>query len=73
MMEEVSPLLEYGLALTLKSFRKQRVVDLGCGDGRIIFALHKKGFLKNVDEIVGIDISRARIERLKSNLPFVRA
>lgn len=70
--EEVSPILEYGLAITLKSCRKPSVVDLGCGDGRIIFALYKKGFLRNVGEIVGVDISEARIERLKSSLPFVR-
>jgi SAM-dependent methyltransferase len=70
--EEVSPILKYGLALTLKSCRKPSIVDLGCGDGRIIFALHKKGFLKNVSEIVGVDISKERIEQLKTNLPFVR-
>jgi ubiquinone/menaquinone biosynthesis C-methylase UbiE len=70
--EEVSPLLQYGLALTLQSHRKMSVVDLGCGDGKIIFALHKKGVLKDVGEIVGIDISEKRIERLKSNLPFVK-
>ncbi|RSN74930.1 class I SAM-dependent methyltransferase [Candidatus Methanodesulfokora washburnensis] len=70
--EEVSPILEYGLALTLKSVEKPNIVDLGCGDGRIIFALHKKGVLRNVGEIVGVDISKARVERLKSNLPFVR-
>jgi 2-polyprenyl-3-methyl-5-hydroxy-6-metoxy-1,4-benzoquinol methylase len=70
--EEVSPILEYGLALILKSCQKPRVADLGCGDGRILFALHKKGVLKDVGEIVGIDISERRIGRLKSNLPFVR-
>jgi 2-polyprenyl-3-methyl-5-hydroxy-6-metoxy-1,4-benzoquinol methylase len=42
--EEISPILKYGLALILKSCRKPSVVDLGCGDGRIIFALHRKGF-----------------------------
>ena len=42
--EEVSPLLEYGLALTLRSCRKPSIVDLGCGDGRIIL-LFTKGFL----------------------------
>jgi 2-polyprenyl-3-methyl-5-hydroxy-6-metoxy-1,4-benzoquinol methylase len=70
--EDVSPILEYGLDLTLKSCRKPSVVDLGCGDGRIIFALHKKSFLKNMSEIVGVYISEARIRRLKSNLPFVK-
>jgi len=70
--KEVSPILEYGLALALKSCRKPAIVDLGCGDGRIIFALHKKGALRNVGEIIGVDISKARIERFKTNLPFVR-
>ena len=70
--EEVSPLLEYGLALALKGCRRPNIVDLGCGDGRIIFALHKKGILKDVGEIVGVDISKERIDRLKTNLSFVR-
>lgn len=70
--EEVPPLLEYGLALALKGCQRPNIVDLGCGDGRIIFALHKKRVLKNVGEIVGVDISKERIDRLKVNLPFVR-
>jgi len=70
--EEVSPILEYGLAIIFESCRKPSVIDLGCGDGRIIFALHKKGVLRNAGELVGVDISEARIKRLKNNLPFVR-
>ena len=70
--EEVSPILEYGLVLSLRVAERLSVVDLGCGDGRLLFALHKKGLLNEGDEIVGVDISTTRIRRLESNLPFVR-
>ena len=70
--EDVSPVLQQGLALALRGCRKVSIVDLGCGDGRVIFALHRRFSLKNVGEVVGVDISRERIERLKKNLPFVK-
>jgi len=37
--EEVSVLLESGLALTNEVIKKPSIVDLGCGDGRLIFCL----------------------------------
>jgi len=70
--EEVSVLLGSGLALTNRVIKKPSIVDLGCGDGRTIFALYEKGLLKNVGEIVGVDISESRIERLTKELPFVK-
>jgi len=70
--EEVSVLLESGLALANKVVKKPSIVDLGCGDGRLIFALYKRGLLKNVGEIVGVDISEERIGRLTKELPFVK-
>jgi len=55
----------------LKGFgRKYSLIDLGCGDGRILYALYSKGLLKNAGRIVGIDISKERIERLKEFCPF---
>jgi 2-polyprenyl-3-methyl-5-hydroxy-6-metoxy-1,4-benzoquinol methylase len=68
----VSMLLDSALTATNRSARKFSLLDLGCGDGGVIFALHKKGLLENAHEIVGVDISEDRIERLKSNLPFVK-
>ena len=46
------------------------IIDLGCGDGRILYALHSKGLLKNASRIVGVDISEERIKRLKEFCPF---
>ena len=70
---DVSLLLDSALTATNKSAaRKFSLLDLGCGDGGIIFALHKRRLLENANEIVGVDISEDRIERLKSNLPFVK-
>ena len=58
--EDVSPILEYGLALTLRGCRKVSIVDLGCGDNRVIFALHRRFSLKDVGEVVGVDLSKGK-------------
>jgi 2-polyprenyl-3-methyl-5-hydroxy-6-metoxy-1,4-benzoquinol methylase len=47
------------------------LLDLGCGDGGLIFALHEKGFLERAEKTVGVDISGERIERLRNSLSFV--
>jgi methylase of polypeptide subunit release factors len=70
--EDVSRLLELALTSLNKSVKKFSILDLGCGDGTLIFALYEKGLLGKAEEIVGVDISRVRIERLKTNLPFVK-
>ena len=44
------------------------VLDLGCGDGRLLFSLQFQGLLKKVNRVVGVDISEARIERLAENV-----
>ena len=65
-------LLESALTVMNKVVDKFNILDLGCGDGRLIFALYEEGLLKNAEKIVGVDISRDRIERLKTNLPFAK-
>ncbi|GAH96681.1 unnamed protein product, partial [marine sediment metagenome] len=49
-----------------------KIVDLGCGDGRLLYALVKKGLLKNAKEVVGIDLSEERIKRVRQILPSVK-
>jgi 2-polyprenyl-3-methyl-5-hydroxy-6-metoxy-1,4-benzoquinol methylase len=63
--------LELGFAL-IGDVEKPSIVDLGCGDGRLLFALHKKGLLNRFSEIVGVDISAERIGRMAKALPFVK-
>jgi 2-polyprenyl-3-methyl-5-hydroxy-6-metoxy-1,4-benzoquinol methylase len=70
--EDISDLLKLGLSLTNNVSHKLSILDLGCGDGRLLFALHKKGLLKHVNDIVGVDISETRVKRLKNMLPFVK-
>jgi 2-polyprenyl-3-methyl-5-hydroxy-6-metoxy-1,4-benzoquinol methylase len=41
------------------------IADLGSGDGSILFALLKKGFLDNVKKIIAIDISQERLNNVK--------
>ncbi|MCJ7633994.1 methyltransferase domain-containing protein [Candidatus Bathyarchaeota archaeon] len=59
--EDVSRLLELALTSVNKSVKKFSILDLGCGDGTLIFALYEKGRLGNAEEIVGVDISEDRI------------
>lgn len=42
-----------------------RLLDLGCGDGAILFALKKQGLLKN-KEIIAVDISKDRIAKTQN-------
>lgn len=70
--EEVPFLLRLGLVLTSESTEKPRLVDLGCGDGRLIFALYRKKSLENIGGIAGVDLSESRITRLSKELPFVK-
>lgn len=69
---DISRLLESALAAVNRAVDRFSMLDIGCGDGRLIFALYEEGLLKNAEKIVGVDISEDRIERLKANLPFVK-
>ena len=69
---DIPRLLEQGLVSLTHSSKKFDLLDLGCGDGGLLFALHEKGLLAKAEKTVGVDISGERIERLGSNLPFVK-
>lgn len=70
--EEIPILVKCGLSLAGRNNGKPIIVDLGCGDGRLIFTLFEHGFLQKTGEVIGIDISEDRIERLTKMLPSVR-
>jgi len=57
----------------LKTLKNFSLIDLGCGDGALIYSLYQNGLLKNAKEVVGVDIIKVRITRLKTFLPFVKA
>lgn len=53
----------------LKSADSKRVIDLGCGEGKLISALlEERGF----EEIVGMDVSHRALERAQDRLRFDR-
>ena len=56
-------------AVELKNSKEFNIVDLGCGDGRLLFSLQANNLLKNSKKIFGIDISPIRIEKFKKILP----
>lgn len=41
-------------------------VDLGCGDGPLLYSLHKQGYLDNIEKIAAVDISAQRIKNVKN-------
>jgi len=45
--------------------RVNKVADLGAGDGAALYALKNKGYLKNLEEVIAIDLSQDRINRIK--------
>ena len=56
-------------AIELKNKEEFNIVDLGCGDGRLLYSLQANNLLKNSKKIVGIDKSPIRIEKFKKILP----
>jgi len=64
---EVSDLL----VKSLEGKRKFSLIDLGCGDGRLLYALHKRRLLTNAARVVGVDLSEERIKRLVRNVENV--
>jgi SAM-dependent methyltransferase len=65
-------LVEYGINLVKEIFRKPAILDLGCGDGRLLFSCYEQGLFNNIKEIVGVDISEKRVKRMTKELPFVK-
>jgi SAM-dependent methyltransferase len=66
--ETLSPTLIKGL----KSISENStILDLGCGEGRVLFTLHKNGLIHPNTKVIGVDLSPDRINRLARNLPFV--
>jgi|NGEPerStandDraft_9_1074522.scaffolds.fasta_scaffold00184_7 ubiquinone/menaquinone biosynthesis C-methylase UbiE len=59
--------LDEGVPELLEKCLKQKtnssILDLGCGEGKILFALKNKNLLKNCQKIVGVDISNVRIQK----------
>jgi len=67
----VPTLLKVGLHDLSKNDGHFSILDLGCGDGQLLFALQHEGFLRNVERVVGVDISEIRIRRLLKNVKNV--
>lgn len=58
--------LDFFVPKTLESCIKKlpkgfKIADLGCGDGRLLYALIKRGLLKNASEVVGIDQGKSKV------------
>jgi len=48
----------------IRGLEWETLLDLGCGDGRLLFALDKKGYLAG-KHVYAIDLSPTRVERVK--------
>jgi 2-polyprenyl-3-methyl-5-hydroxy-6-metoxy-1,4-benzoquinol methylase len=55
-------------AVKSKNSRDFSVVDLGCGDGSLLFSLQKRGLFSNAEKIVGVDLSPERVKNLRGNV-----
>lgn len=54
----------------LQGARNFRLADLGAGDGALLVALRLNGLLEHADEVVAVDLSRERCERLRQYTDF---
>jgi len=53
------------LSFVFNSNEIKRIADFGPGDGALLCALKNKGYLDNVEEIIAVDLSQDRINRVK--------
>lgn len=60
------------LPALFKSVGDKPFIDVGCGDGRILRGLHRAGYLRGI-EVWATDLSQTRIDRVRQELPFVKA
>ena len=40
------------------------IIDVGCGDGTLLYALHKNGYLGQVEETWAVDLSETRLQSI---------
>ncbi|MEK6282002.1 MAG: class I SAM-dependent methyltransferase [Acidobacteriota bacterium] len=63
----VPPLLASAVKAQADGFT---ILDLGCGDGNIIYALKHSGLLDRAGKVIGVDLSPQRIERFTANAGY---
>lgn len=56
-------------SIKMKNSKKFNIIDLGCGDGRLLYSLQVNNLLTNSKKIMGIDKSAIRIGKFKKILP----
>jgi 2-polyprenyl-3-methyl-5-hydroxy-6-metoxy-1,4-benzoquinol methylase len=64
---DVAPLLR---SLLEKRADKFTLLDLGCGDGNLVYALKQAGLLNKAGKVVGVDLSPRRLERFTAYTGF---
>ncbi|MBN1676798.1 MAG: class I SAM-dependent methyltransferase [Kiritimatiellae bacterium] len=52
------------------SFRN--IIDVGCGDGALLFALKESGLLQGFEEVWAVDISDVRLDQVRRVAPDIR-
>jgi len=64
---KVPPLLRNAVECAGEDFT---LVDLGCGDGNLIFALKCSGALESARSVMGVDLSPIRTNRFETNTGY---
>lgn len=52
---------------------KINIVDIGCGDGSLLYALNEKKLLDYAEKIIGVDISPIRVHRFEKAMKNIEA
>jgi len=55
----------------VRRLRLKSLADFGCGDGAILFDLQRRSLLNKVNNVIAIDLSETRLERVKKNISNV--
>ncbi|MCK4979982.1 MAG: methyltransferase domain-containing protein, partial [Candidatus Delongbacteria bacterium] len=50
----------------IKDANNDKFVDIGCGDGSLLYGIHKLGYVTNFKEIWAVDLSENRLRSVKN-------
>jgi SAM-dependent methyltransferase len=49
----------------LENNKFQKMIDIGCGNGNSLFSINKLGYLNNLHEVWGVNLSANRLLNVK--------
>lgn len=60
------------LKVILHNNKFKKLIDIGCGDGSLLYSMKANGWLQNFNEIWAVDLSQERLDNVKNISPDIK-